>query len=103
MRSAQRRGPRGDAPEEDPLERYHVLRGELAAFSEDLALRPEVVVLTKADAVVEDELTALADRFEAACGERPHIISAVTRQGVGVLLDTCWSRLQAMIEAGEQD
>jgi GTP-binding protein len=90
-------------PVEDPMERYLALRAELAAFSEDLVQRPEVVVLTKADAVLEEELSALVDRFEAACGQRPHVISAVTRRGVDALMDTCWSRLQAMIETGDQD
>jgi len=86
-------------PVPDPLARYSVLRGELAAFSEDLARRPEIVALTKADVVDEDELTELADRFEASFGERPHIVSAVTGRGVDALVDSCW----AMIQAGEQD
>ena len=90
-------------PVEDPLDRYGVLRAELAAFSQELAARPELVALTKADLLPEDELAALADRFEAASGRRPHIISAVTGQGVDALVDQCWASLQAMIPPGEHD
>jgi GTP-binding protein len=87
----------------DPLERYQALRGELAAFSPDLAERPEIVALTKSDAVLSDELGAHLAAFEEALGVRPFVVSSVTGEGVDALINECWRQLRSMLPSEEDD
>jgi GTP-binding protein len=70
------------APERD----YDALRAELAAYSDDLAKRPEVVCLTKADLVPDAaERKLLAEGLEAR-GLHPRWISSATGEGIDDLL-----------------
>lgn len=71
-------------PEEgrEPFADYQTLRGELMNFDADLADRPEVVVLSKADLTdVKDGFDAIRTQFEEA-GIKILLMSAPTRQGV---------------------
>jgi len=88
---------------QDPVERYRVLRGELEAFSPDLATRPEMVALTKSDVVDEERMAEHLASFQEALGFTPRVISAVTHDGVKELLDDCWRQLQAILDDGEED
>ncbi|MCY0885762.1 MAG: GTPase ObgE [Firmicutes bacterium] len=70
----------------DPGEAYAAIRRELAAFSADLAARPELVALNKIDL---PEAAARADAFEAAHPElagRCFRISALSGEGVDSLM-----------------
>ncbi|HSH71298.1 MAG TPA: GTPase ObgE [Deferrisomatales bacterium] len=68
--------------ERDPLDKYRVLRRELAAFDPDVAARPERVVLTKMDVTeVRERLPELEARF-AAEGVEVWPISAITGEGL---------------------
>ncbi|MDF1553327.1 MAG: GTPase ObgE [Deferrisomatales bacterium] len=68
--------------ERDPLDKYRVLRRELAAFDPDVAARPERVVLTKLDVTeVRERLPELEARF-AAEGVEVWPISAITGEGL---------------------
>ncbi|MEL6894514.1 MAG: GTPase ObgE [Planctomycetota bacterium] len=75
----------------DPIENYHAIRGELAQYSEELAQRPEIVVVTKcelesADSVrrrLAEDIASNADQQEDAT---VHLISAVVGDGVQDLL-----------------
>jgi GTP-binding protein len=66
----------------DPVEDYETITRELAAYDENLAQRPQVVVATKIDALDEPErLERLKLRAEK--DERPfYAISSATREGV---------------------
>jgi len=88
---------------QDPVERYRVLRGELEAFSPDLAARPEMVALTKSDAVDEERMAEHLASFQEVLGFTPGVISAVTRDGVQELVDACWRQLRAILDDGEED
>src|SRR5437899_11269077 len=79
-----------DSP--DPQGTYELLRREAAAYSPDLAAKPHVVVLTKADLLTPDT-QHLAIRTDA--GAPVVRISAVTRLGVAELLETLWQSLRA--------
>ncbi|MFT3768842.1 MAG: GTPase ObgE [Minicystis sp.] len=66
----------------DPLEDYRALRKELKAFSPELAERPEVVVLSKADLPeVQEAYPALKKRFKRAKIDLK-LMSAATREGL---------------------
>lgn len=48
---------------EDPINDYKTIRGELKAYSKELAQKPEVVVLTKIDEVSTERLKELEKEF----------------------------------------
>lgn len=70
-----------DEPDRDPLTDYATLRGELAAFDQQLASRPEVVVISKSDQYSQEQLTETLERFQAE-GHQVLTMSAATRKGV---------------------
>jgi GTP-binding protein len=76
----------------DPAAHYRAIRGELGAFSEALARKPEIVALNKSDLVPDEERDATARRLQAAMGlsKPPLVISGATGQGVPALLEACW-------------
>ncbi len=79
----------------DPLRDYRALRKELAAYSPELAARPEIVALSKADLPeVRDAYPALRKRFRRA-GIELHLVSAATREG----LDALVAKLAALASA----
>jgi GTP-binding protein len=87
---------------EDPLERYEALVRELAAFSEKLASRTQIPVLTKVDLLTDEELAPLLQRFEEQIGMRPWCISSVSGQGIDALVGECARRLRSMLEVDEE-
>jgi GTP-binding protein len=78
-----------DSP--DPQATYDLLRREAAAYSKELASKPHVVVLTKADLTPDTRHLAL--RTDA--GAPVLTISAVARQGLPALLEMLWSTLSS--------
>ncbi|MCB9743803.1 MAG: GTPase ObgE [Alphaproteobacteria bacterium] len=90
-----------DEDVKDPLARYRAINGELLAFDPELAERPQILVLTKADAVDEEALSTLVARFEAEEGLTPRVISSVTGDGLETLMNECWAQLRDMLD--EQD
>ncbi|MDQ3962778.1 MAG: GTPase ObgE [Actinomycetota bacterium] len=68
------------ATDRDPIDDVMVLEKELAAFDPSLAARPRVVVGTKAD-VAAGAFAEVKARYPEA-----HLISAVTGEGIDVLL-----------------
>jgi GTP-binding protein len=73
-------------PERSPLEDYRVIRKELEAFSPELAERPEVVALSKADLPeVREAYEECKPAFEEL-GIALHLVSAAAHQGTDSLL-----------------
>ncbi|MCA9259296.1 MAG: GTPase ObgE, partial [Planctomycetales bacterium] len=95
--------------ETDPIENYRAIRAELEAYGQELATRPEIVAITKGElpeaAEVAELLTAelaLAGSQRGTNGPRkPHLISAVTGQGLNSLLRDVWEQLTASREAAK--
>jgi GTP-binding protein len=70
----------------DPVAGYRTVRKELKAHDPALAAKPEIIALTKADALSADEAAARAAEFKSKTRKSPHVISAVAGSGVdGVL------------------
>jgi GTP-binding protein len=69
----------------DPLNDVEVLMRELAAFSEDLAQRPMVLVASKIDAVASLESVEALRAIAASRDMRFFAISSVTGQGIDEL------------------
>jgi GTP-binding protein len=61
---------------------WRTIRGELEAYGEGLADRPEILALNKVDALDADERKAKAKALKKAAGVAPHLISGVSGEGV---------------------
>jgi len=75
----------------DPLEDYHALRRELAAW-EDLAEKPEIVAGNKVDLISPADVAREVARFREE-GIDLHPISAVRGDGVRELVYLLWKKL----------
>ena len=71
-----------DCTQDDVAGAYRTIRGELEAYDEELAQRPEIVCLNKIDALtpelVEEQAKQLATEYKG----KPLLISGVTGEGV---------------------
>ncbi|MCB1444147.1 MAG: GTPase ObgE [Methyloceanibacter sp.] len=75
-----------DATSEDPAEAYEIVRGEIEAYGAGLEDKPEVLVLSKADAVDPDDLKKKLRALKKAAGATPLIVSSATGKGVQEVL-----------------
>ena len=90
-----------DAYSEDVAAAYKTIRGELAAYSEDLASRPEVVALTKVEGL-DDELIAMQkDALQAAAGDVP--VFALSSQAHTGLTDVLRELRREVVEMREAE
>src|SRR3989441_5018065 len=80
-----------DSP--DPQATYDLLRGEAAAYSKELAAKPHVVVLTKADLATTHDAPRTMIRTDA--GAPVVTISAVARVGRPELLEVLWKTVKS--------
>src|SRR5213593_4658791 len=80
-----------DSP--DPQATYELLRKEATAYSKELASKPHVVVLTKADLRTTHDAPRTTIRTQA--GAPVVEISAVTRQGIPELLEVLWKTVKS--------
>jgi GTP-binding protein len=76
---------------------YAIVRGEIEAYGHGLAGKPEIVALTKADALAPDELKQQAARLKRAAKVAPLVVSAVAGTGVPEAL----RRLLTMIDTAQ--
>jgi GTP-binding protein len=71
-----------DATLDDPVEAYEIIRGELQAYGAGLEAKPEIVALSKSDAVPKAEATRKVKAVAKAAGVKPLVLSAVSGDGV---------------------
>jgi GTP-binding protein len=71
---------------EDAGEAYKTVRHEIEAYGHGLADKPEVVALSKADALDEDTLKEQLKKLKKASRQTPHLISSASGQGVQEVL-----------------
>jgi GTP-binding protein len=71
-----------DATLDDVAEAYRIVRGEVEAYGAGLAEKPEIVALSKADAVPKEEMKKKARALKKAAGATPLIVSAASGEGV---------------------
>ncbi len=75
-----------DGTQEDIAGAYQTIRSELEAYAEELATKEEILVLTKIDALNEEEIKEKTAELEAAAGKSVRTISAVTGENIDDLL-----------------
>jgi GTP-binding protein len=66
---------------------YKIVRGELEAYGHGLAEKPEIVALSKADALDEDTLKEQLARLKRACKTKPYVLSSASGRGVPEVLN----------------
>lgn len=85
-----------DGASQDPLADYQAINHELEEFSERLATRPQIVVLTKMDLPDAQAWWPLVQEAMDERGVEVHAISAVTGQGVQALMRRAFELLQSL-------
>lgn len=89
-----------DVTSENPIADYHTIQEELHAYGRGLAERPQILALSKIDAIAQD--TAIIDDLSAqleAISQAPvFAISAVTQAGLEPLLNQIWQALELLQE-----
>jgi GTP-binding protein len=86
-------------PARDPVKGIETLNGELRKYSPDLAGKPQVILLTKADIVQDQEPGERVRRYAADRGELCLTISAVSGEGIGNLIRKLGGMLDELVEA----
>ena len=71
-----------DGTGEDAGVAYKTVRAELAAYGHGLTEKPEILALSKADAMSADEIKRQAARLKRAAKKTPLVVSAVSGEGV---------------------
>ena len=77
-----------------PEELFEKLNSELRAYDPALADRPQLVLLTKADLLPEDQLQDAVDALGAACGQTVLPMSSITGAGLQSVTGAMWRMLQ---------
>ncbi len=75
-----------DGTAEDPVADYRTVREELAAYGAALDEKPEVVAISKADAVPAEKIDKLKRALRRAAGSTPLVVSSVSGDGVDKVL-----------------
>ncbi|MBB3809852.1 GTPase ObgE [Pseudochelatococcus contaminans] len=71
-----------DATSEDVAGSYAVIRAELEAYGADLADKPEVLALSKVDALDEETRAERVAALAEVAGQQPLLLSSASREGV---------------------
>jgi len=82
----------------DPVSDYEIINRELAAYNEDLAARPQIVVATKIDAIDDPERLEDLRKRAVKDGKPFFAISSATREGVDQLLFEVVKHLDVLTE-----
>jgi GTP-binding protein len=85
-----------DATLDDPAGAYEIVRGEIEAYGAGLEEKPEVLALSKADAVPKDEMKRKARELKKAAGKAPFVVSAASGEGVTEVLRALAAEIRAL-------
>jgi GTP-binding protein len=83
-------------PERDPVQGIEALNAELSGYEPALAARPQMIVLTKADALQDARRVEAVRRHAAESDRTCHLISSVTGEGLPELIGAVGARLDEM-------
>jgi GTP-binding protein len=86
----------------DPRHDIEVINGELRAFSETLAAKPQILVATKTDTRPSPERLKIVEDEARRLGVPFHAISAASGEGVKALLEAAWPIVQELTQRETQ-
>jgi GTP-binding protein len=90
-----------DGTADDPGAAYKTVRAELEAYGEGLIDKPEIVALSKVDALTPEAIKAQMAKLKKACTKAPLVLSSASGQGVTEVLRALWKYIdQAREVAG---
>jgi len=92
-----------DGTSEDPAAAYKVIRGELEAYGNGLEDKPEIVALSKCDALTPEEIKKKTAKLKKACKTTPITLSSQSRQGVTDTLRALFAIINAAREGAAED
>ena len=84
-----------DCTQTDVAEAWRTVRHELEAYGAGLGDKPEILALSKVDALDPDTLAMQKEALEAASGRPVSLVSGVSGQGVKDLLREAWRQVLA--------
>lgn len=84
-------------------EAYKTVRAELAAYSEELAEKPEIVALSKVDALSPELLKEQVARLKRAAKRMPIVLSAASGEGVDAALRALFKVVEEARQQEAQD
>jgi GTP-binding protein len=91
-----------DGSADDPVEAWHIVRGELEGYGAGLDDKPEVIALTKADLLDDKRRSKVAKALEKESGSPVFPISAPLEEGLEPLLDAIIEHLGAAAEEADE-
>ncbi|OKH38684.1 GTPase ObgE [[Phormidium ambiguum] IAM M-71] len=85
-----------DATAEDPIANYRTIQEELSAYGRGLIEHPQLLALSKIDAIdsAETNLEQLRQQLQELTGHQVFLISSATRAGLDNLLQQIWQMLE---------
>ena len=89
-----------DATQDEPVKAWRTIRRELAAYGQGLTEKPEILCLSKIDALAPEDLALKRRKLKRAAKTEVHLISAVARQGLEPVLHRVLELVRAR-RAGE--
>lgn len=92
-----------DGTDPDFCERYQKIRNELSLYSETLSQKPEIVVLNKCDALLEEQIEEAMIALRQVSGTEVFAMSGVTGYGVKDVMRKAASYIAAPSEEEEEE
>jgi len=83
-----------DGTQEDVAAAYRTVRHELEAYGAGLADKPEIVALSKLDAIDPAEIDEKKAALEAECGKPVMVLSAASNKGMREALFAVWEQIK---------
>jgi len=84
-----------DGTQDDVAQAWRTVRQELEAYGEELGDKPEILALSKVDALDEDLITLQREALEEASGRPVRLVSGVSGRGVTELLREAYALVRA--------
>ncbi|MEZ0223351.1 MAG: GTPase ObgE [Alphaproteobacteria bacterium] len=83
-----------DATQDDIVGAYKTIRGELKAYGQGLAKKPEIIVLNKIDALGPELAEDQQKTLSKAIKKKVLLVSAVSREGTEQVLAELWKHIE---------
>ncbi len=84
------------SPSAKAISAYRTIQQELTAYNDSLAIRPQILALSKIDAVDDEEIAEIAAELSKVAGQPVFLISSATRTGLEPMLKEVWNELDRL-------
>jgi len=92
-----------DGTGEDAGRDYKTVRAELEAYGAGLSDKPEIVALSKVDALTPEAIKKQLAKLKKAASKTPLVLSSQSRQGVQETLRALWKVIDSAREDADED